>query len=256
MRSSIITILLLFALQSSGQKFPLTFTNYGKPMAAFAKDTFYSSKIHEITLSSDFTFEFWSRQSISCFTWHHYEGTWKKEKDTLLFSDNYEIVENDTRSTYCKDSRPSFFIAFKTDKNSELRNKAIKIQFVYDYDAHLEDSEKVFTLKTDNTLDIPFKSIPNLSKLAAIRIEYQLNYKEKRYSYLTENNMINIKIADIPNLINVEFVENPKKEIVHRTIKGVIKKDTLVIVSTSKTATTLPDYHGQIEFEDSYTLLK
>jgi hypothetical protein len=217
---------------------------------------FFEPKINEITLNPDATFEFWSRPNVSCFTWHCYKGTWKKNNDTLLFYDNYQVEENDTKATYKKDSRQEFLITFKTDKGSILKNKSIKIDYEYDYDAHIDSHEKIFTLNENNSVVISYKDIPNLDKLAAIRIEYLLNYTEKRYNYLTENKTINRKEGDVPNIIEVEFVERPKKEIVYRTIKTIVQNDTLRIVSTSKTKTILPDYFRDIEFEDSYSLNK
>ena len=217
---------------------------------------FLEPKINEITLNPDATFEFWSRPHVSCFTWHSYKGTWKRNKDTLIFSDNYKIEENDAKAIYSRDSRQEFVITFKTDKGSFLKNKSLKVEYEYDYDAHIDSPAVTFTIDSNNSVTIPYKNIPNLDKLASIRIEYLLNYTDKRYYYLTENKTVNVKQADIPNIIDVEFIESPQKEIVYRTIKAVTKRDTLRIVSTSKTKTILPDYYRDIEFEDSYSLNK
>jgi len=241
-----------------GQNKPLIYTNaantYNKP--AELKDLFPSNKVSEITLRPDSTFEFWSRPNVSCLTWSRHEGTWRRNKDSLIFFNNYEVEENDTRVTFKKESRQDFTITFKTDKDSELRNRDIKIKFVYDFDTQLEDPEKTVQLNAENALVIPFKEVPYLSDLAAIRIEYLLDFKEKRYCYLTQNETVNKKKADLPNNINVEFVETPKKEMVYRTIKMVIRKDNLIVVSSSKTKINLPDHHRDIEFETSYGLNK
>lgn len=215
---------------------------------------FFESKINEITLNPDSTFEFWSRPNVSCLTWKSYKGVWKKSNDTLLFYDNYQVEENDTKATYKKDSRQEFLITFKTDNGIILKNKNIKIDYEYDYDAHLDYPEKTFTLDENNSVVISYKDIPNIDKLAAIRIEYLLNYTEKRYGYLTENKIVNRKNGDVPNLIEVEFIERPRKEMVYRAIKAVVKNDILKIVSSSKTKIILPDYYDDIEFEDSYSL--
>jgi hypothetical protein len=217
---------------------------------------FFEPKINEITLNPDATFEFWSRPHMSCHTWHSYKGTWKRFKDTIFFYDNYQVDELDTRATYKKDSKKEFIITFKTDKNLDLKNRNIKIQYWYDFDAHLENPETNFTLTADNSVIIPFADIPNLHKLASIRVEYLLNFTEKRFNFLTENKAVNVKQADIPNIINVEFVEKPKKEIVYRTIKSVVKDGNLKILSITKTKVNLPDYYRDIEFEDSYELSK
>ena len=193
---------------------------------------------------------------MSCLTWHSCKGTWKKNDDTILFYDNYQVEENDTKVTYKRGSRQKFVITFKTDKDAILKNKNIIIDYEYDYDAHIDSPEKIFALDANNSIVIFYKDIPNLDKLAAIRIEYLLNYTEKRYNYLTENKTINRKQGEVPNIIEVEFIEKPKKEIVYRTIRAVVKNDILRIVTISKTKTILSDYYRNIKFEDSYTLSK
>jgi hypothetical protein len=105
-------------------------------------------------------------------------------------------------------------------------------------------------------VEIPFQDIPNHDKLTAIRIEYLLNNKEKRFGYLTENKIIKIRNGDLSNIIGVEFVENPRKEIVYSKIIGVIQNNNLVIVSTTKSKTKVADYNKQMMFEDSYELNK
>jgi len=262
----IATLLLILATAGQtiyGQTKTITFRNnlnayYSETRS---KDTlfgfrFFEPRINEIALNPDATFEFWSRPNVSCFTWHSYKGTWKKNKDTLFFYDDYQVEENDIKATYKRDIKKEFEITFKTDKGSILKNKNIKIEYEYDYDAHIDSPEIIFSLDANNSVVISYKDIPNLDKLAAIRIEYLLNYTEKRYNYLTENKTINRKQGDVPNIIEVEFVERPKKEIVYRTIRAVVKNNTLRIVSNSRTKTILPDYYRDIEFEDSYSLSK
>lgn len=241
-----------------GQDKAISYSNaanayYGKQ--AHLQNTFVY-KINEITLNPDSTFAFWSRPHLSCFTWRGYKGTWKRNKDTLLFFDNYQVEEIDTKVNYRRDARQEFVITFRTDKNSALKNRGIKIQYEYDYDAHLDSPEKIFILDPNNSVIIPFGDVPNLDKLSAIRIEYLLEDTEKRYEYLTENKVINNRQTDVPNIINVEFVEKPRKEIVYREIKGAVKNDTLIIVSSAKTRTLLPDYYPDIEFETGYTVNK
>src|SRR5262245_27257556 len=116
MRKLLISITTLIVLASTGQAIygqdkAITFSNI---LNAYynntnTKDTllgfrFFEPKINEIILNPDATFEFWSRPNMSCFTWHSYKGTWKKNNDTLLFYDNYQVEENDTKATYKRDS--------------------------------------------------------------------------------------------------------------------------------------------------------
>ncbi|MFP5043123.1 hypothetical protein, partial [Parasediminibacterium sp. JCM 36343] len=260
------TVLLILATAGQsiyGQVKAITYSNnlnayYSetRPKDTLLGFRFFEPKINEITLNPDTTFQFWSRPNVSCFTWHSYKGTWKKNNDTLFFYDNYQVEENNTKATYKRGSKQEFAITFKTDKGSVLKNKSIKIEYEYDYDAHIESPEKIFALDVNNSVVISYKDIPNFDKLASIRIEYLLNYTEKRYNYLTENKTFNVRQRDIPNIINVEFVERPQKHIVYRTIRAIVKNDTLRINSISKTQTILPDYYSDIEFEDSYSLNK
>lgn len=235
-----------------GQEKQLIFQNFGTPTAL----GLYSQKVHMVLLNPDKTFEFWSRPHVSCLTWHDYKGTWAKRGDTLFFSDKYEIDEKDTRVTYQNDARQSFFISFKTDKNSPLTNKVVKVKYEYDFVENLAEPEVLFELKPDGSIEIPYKDVPYFRQLSAIRIEYKLDTAQTRYEYLTQNNPLNKKKSDVPNIIHVEFVEHPKSETVYRTIKGVIKKDRLIIFSVTKTKTTLPDYNRDLEFENNFILQK
>lgn len=214
----------------------------------------FSATINEIRLNTDSTFTFLSMPRESCFTWQEFKGTWYKQNDTLMFTEKKQLEEMDVRSFYNNNTRQSFLISFKTDKGSPLQNRQIKVQYIYDFGAHLEDIEQVLTLKAGNTLEIPFQSIPHLDQLAALKIEYLLNFTEKREGYLTQNKVVNKKERKVPNLINVEFVEKPLKEVVYRTTKAVWQNDTLTVVSTVSTKSRLVDYGSNASFEDVYTL--
>lgn len=265
-QSTVLLTLILFTtgLTTRGQNKAITYINYKNAYdnKTNPEDTVllgfrvFEPKINEITLNPDATFDFWSRPHVSCFTWQSYKGTWEKINDTLLFRDHYQVDENNIKESYKSDSRKEFILNFKTDKGSSLKNKNITIEFDYDFDSQIDSQEKSFTIDANNSVIILFKDVPNLDKIAALRIEYLLNFTEKRYTYLTENKTVNIKENDLPNIINVEFIERPKKEIVYRTITALVKKDKLKIISISKTKTTLPDYKSEIQFEESYSLKK
>lgn len=208
----------------------------------------------DLTINSDSTFSFYSRPNVSCLTWHEIKGKWKKKKNIYTFSSQYDVKENDIRFTFSKDSTKRYFLKFRTSTKSELKNRTIKIQYMYDFDAKIDVVEKIMTLNQDNSIEIPFVDIPNLEKLAAIRIEYQLNPSEKRFAYITENKIINRKENDIPNIVDIEFVEFPKIEIVYRTTIGKIKNEQLEIISSSLTKSSLPYYLEEIGFEKYYKI--
>ena len=173
------TLLLILATAGQtiyGQAKTITFRNnlnayYSetRPKDTLLGFRFFEPKINEVTLNPDATFEFWSRPNVSCFTWHSYKGTWKRNNDTLLFYDNYQVEENEAKVTYKRGSRQEFVITFKTDKGSILKNKNIKIGYEFDYDAHIDSPEKIFSLDSNNSVVISYKEIPNLDKLTAMK---------------------------------------------------------------------------------------
>jgi len=248
-----LVISLFLTLEVVAQVKPITYSNRGQALKT-KTGTFYSNKIHDIILSPDATFKFWSRPGTSCFLWRSLEGTWKKNNDTLYFSDEYQIDQDDVTSSYRKNKRQSFFLDFRTDKRHPLDNKQIQITYIYDYNSHLTDIPRYLTLTAKNTLEIPFKDIPKYNQLASIKIEYQLNDSLKRNDYLTTNRFVNLRQHDIPNIISVIFVERPKSEMIQRVTTGVIRNGKLFIVSTEKSVSKLKDYGENFEFEDGYVL--
>ncbi len=143
-------------------------------------------------------------------------------------------------------------LKFKTDENSKLKNKSIKIQFVYDFDSELNDKKIDTVLDKKSILKIPYQNIPHLDKLASIRFEYIFDNGEKRYGYITENQTINRRTKELPNQITITLIENPKKEIVYRITKALYFDNKLKIISTEKTDSIFDIYFDRLTFKDSY----
>jgi hypothetical protein len=209
-------------------------------------------RISEVTINNDSTFKFWSRPYMSCSTWNDFTGNWKKVNDTITFYNQYEVQENDVRVKYYNSTEKYFSISIATDKGSVLRNRQLKLDFIYTYEAHIEDAEKTFNLPDDNILVIPFSDVKHLKKLSAIRIEYMLDNGKKRFDYLTKNQVVNEKVVDVPNVITVEFVEDPLKDTVYRQFKAVIISNTIRMLSSYKTVSSLFDDNYDLTFENQY----
>jgi len=237
------------------QEKQIVFVNNAKAYTNKNFDDFSNERSFcDLTIFPDSTFSFYSRPHLSCFTWHEIKGKWKKEKNIYTFLSEYQVTENDTRLTFGKNSAKKYFLKFRTDQKVPLKNRSIKIQYMYDFDAEIDDIEKMMSFNQDNSIEIPFEEIPNQDKLASIRIEYNLSASEKRNAYITESKMVNIKTNDIPNIVEIEFVEHPKKEMVYRTTIGKLDGNKLEIVSSIKTKPSLPEYLPEIEFEKYYQL--
>jgi hypothetical protein len=249
-----IIILLIIGQSSFGQKTPISYVNYEKDKDSTENSLIdWDDRISEITLETKKKFVFWARPSISCFSWREYKGTWKRQNDTLIFSDQYEVSESDARFEFAdRTDEKNYLIKLKTDKNSVLSDKKIQIQFVYDFDADLDDIELKMELDNDFSLKIPFKTIPNRRKLASIRYEYFLPNGEKRFGYITESNTVNVKEKELPNSVIITFVEKPKTETIYRTTKAILEGDKIRIISKNKTKSDLPDYVGEIKFKEVY----
>jgi len=240
-----------------GQNIPTSFVNYETPEQNVENPIFdyvWDDKICEITLKSQTEFVFWSRPLYSsCLTWKEYNGTWKRINDTIVFSDQYEIIERDAMFEFANKTQNKFYhLNFKTDQDSKLTFKTIAIRYVYDFTSDLDNVKLNMELSNDFSLKIPFIDIPNRNELASIRYEYFLPNGKKRYGYITESDTVNTKENDLPNYIDITFIEQPKKEIVCRITKAVLIDDTIKIVSKEKTKSNLPDYSAEIEFKEVY----
>ena len=239
------------------QQKPIVYVNNAKAYSNKNFDEFSNERSYcDLTIYPDSTFSFYSRPHYSCSAWNEIKGKWKKEKNIYTFFSEYQVTENDTRFTFGKNSAKKYFLKFRTDQKAPLKNRSIKIQYIYDFDAEIDDVEKMMSFSPDSSIEIPFEEIPNHDKLASIRIEYNLSSSEKRDGYITESKAINVKVKDIPNIVEIEFVEQPKKEMVYRTTIGKLEGDKLEIVSSVKTKSSLPEYLPEIGFERFYELRK
>ena len=81
-----------------GQKAPKSYVNNERAKDSSAIGIDWDERISEITLTSQTEFEFRSfPMTSSCLTWREYNGTWERINDTLIFSNQYEVVESDAR---------------------------------------------------------------------------------------------------------------------------------------------------------------
>ena len=225
-----------------------------KDSLANANPWFIDNRISQITLTSKTEFEFRSFPiPSSCLTWREHKGTWERKNDTLIFCEQYEVVESDARFTFSNKTQNEYYhLEFRTDKKSKLTDKHIEIEFVYDFDADFKDIKLNMELNNDFSLKIPFNQIPNRKSLASIRFEYFLSNGEKRDGYITENQTVNVKEKELPNHIGITLIEKPKREIIYRITKAVLIENKLKIISKEKSKTDLPDYTEEIEFKKAY----
>lgn len=248
--------LLLISFQGNSQEIPSTFVNYER-MPTDNPLFDYDERISSIHFTTDKDFEFWSRPMVSCLTWKEYKGTWVSKNDTIIFSDQFEVHETDSKFQFSNQEANEFYLLkFKTDKNSNLQNKKIEVQFVYDFDSEFDDVKLDTVLDQNANLKIPYYKIPNQNKLASIRFEIHLENKEKRYNYITEYQTVNKKTKDLPNQITIILIEHPKKEIVYRTTKALYFDHKLKVISTEKTKSIYDDFLENLLFKDFYEFSK
>ncbi len=249
-----IIISLMIGHSVFGQKAPKSYVNNERAKDSSAIGIDWDERISEITLTSQTEFEFRSfPMTSSCLTWREYNGTWKRKNDTLIFSDQYDIIENDTRLKFSSNANENnYLLKFNTDRSSILGNKSIIIELVYDFESGLKSTKLNLELDNKISLKIPFENIPNREELASFRYEYELTNGDKRYGYITENNTVNVKEKKLPNFIEVTIVENPKKETIYRTTKAIIDEKKLKIISIERTESDLPDHIKNIAFKESY----
>ena len=239
-----------------GQIGEITFSNDSSAFQNILESNI-EAKINDIIIKEDFTFEFWSRPFHSCYSWTSCEGTWTKNNDTLIFNDSYEVFENHMELSYQRKKNQDYFqLEFCTNQNSKLKEKNVEVEFTYDFDAEKENIKRVFELDSTNQIKILFEEIPVFEQLASIRIDYLLDGKYKRVGYITENDVLNQRKGNLPNIIQIKIIENPRIEIVLRTSKAVIDNDILKVISSTQTESDLSDFYAKIKFEDYYKIEK
>ena len=249
-----ILFLLITKYSVLGQSIPISFVNNERVKDTSRIGLDWDERISKITLKSQTESEFRCFPiRSSCLTWREYNGTWERKNDTLIFYDQYEVVEKDARFTFSNQDQNKYYqLNFRTDKGSKLSDKNIEIQYVYDYDADLKDFKRKMELDTNFSLKIPFNDIPNRKELASIRYEYFLSNGEKRYGYITKTQIVNEKESELPNNIVITFVENPKKETIYRITKAILAYNKLIVLSKEKNKSDLPDYTNEIKFKEVY----
>src|SRR5690554_212942 len=125
---STIIILLLIGQSLIAQDLPISYVNYEKSKEN-SETTFPigDDRVCQIKLKRNNEFVFWIRPLVnSCLTWREYNGTWKIKNDTIIFSDQYEIIENNAQYNFSNKTNNDYYtIKFQTDKKSKLTEKNI-----------------------------------------------------------------------------------------------------------------------------------
>ena len=249
-------IILLFITLNSlfGQIAPATYANYQRINDSIDTAWDIDERISEIEFISKSKYEFRSYPIYSsCLTWRTYAGTWERINNTIFFYDQYEVNANDAQFSFLTDIQREFYhLKFKTDTGTGLTNKNINISFVYDLESDWNFDEYKMTLDDDFSLKIPFKSIPNVNKLASIRYLYYLENGERRFGFISADETLTEKENDLPNIIEVTLIEQPKKEIVKRITKATIVNEKIKIISTQKNKINLPDETPKLMFKEFY----
>ena len=247
--------LVIFIFCFSQEKYVNNATAYNNSKAKEPFDYINNPSINEIYINSDNTFKMWMRPHNSCFTWQDYKGTWKKEGDSITFTNRYEVKEADSYEIYKNKNNNlnKFIISFKTDRKKIIANQSISINYEYDFDSKLNSEKSIeFTTDKNGNIEIPINKIPNFDKVASLKYKFQ--YKQRKIDgYITESDFVNKKAKEIPNDIVVVLIENPKKETVVRTVKTILKDNKLYILSSNKTKTNIKDFHNEWKFEKIYT---
>lgn len=233
---------------------PATYTNYELKDSLKINDVlvYWDGEIQEIILSPNNEFTFVNRPMTSCLSWKYYKGKWELKNDTIIFTEQIEIEEKDVVFSFSNDHDPVYKINFETDRKSKLKNKEIEIKFIYDFDSDLKEVTIKKKLDKDFNLQIPFNEVPNRENLASVKFEYLLRRGDKRIGYITDGHVVNRKENDLQNIIEVTFIEKPRKEMIFRKTIGVLMGNKIIIISSEKSKSSLPDYSDELYFKDFY----
>ena len=217
----------------------------------------YNRIIDQINLQTDTKFEFRSIPNVSCITWKVFDGTYKIQNDTIIFTDKFTLEDPDMIFKSETDNKiESYVFNFKYDNNQKIDGREIKIVLLYDFDSQIKDIEKTFVIKPNYRIELPFKDVANQTKLVSFRIELNPNTNRTIWNYFTTsefaNNKVNeLKVNKLPNIIDITFIANPKKEEITRITKGVVDKNKIEIIS-SISQSNLKNYTDLLLFKSNY----
>jgi len=212
----------------------------------------YHRTIDQINLQTDTKFEFRSIPSVSCLTWKEFNGTYKIKNDTIVFQDKFTLANPDMEFKSKSDNKmKSYIFNFQYDDKQKIDGREIKISLVYDFDSKIKDIEKLYVIDSNYRIELPFSDVPNQDKLASFKIDLNPNTSRKISSYFTTSEIANIKTNELPNIINIIFIANPKTEVITRITKGVIDKSTIRIIS-SNSDYSLKNYSDILLFKKNY----
>ena len=212
----------------------------------------YNRTIDQINLQTDTEFEFRSIPYVSCITWKEFNGTYKIQNDTIIFKDKFTLANPDMEFKSKTDNNlNSFIFNFGYDNKQKIDGREIKISLIYDFDSKIKDVERLYQINSKYSIELPFSEVPNRDKLASFKIELNPNTSRKIWNYFTTNEFANKKKNELPNIINITFVANPKKEEIIRITKGIIDKNNIIIIS-SNSESNLKNYSDLLLFKQSY----
>ncbi len=217
-----------------------------------SKSDRYNRMIHQINLKNDSIFEFRNIPGISCALWEEFDGTYKIQNDTIVFTDKYLLENPDMIFTSKTDqSAKSYRFNFGYDNEQNIDGREIKISFVYDFDSKLKEISKTYTIGTNYSIEIPYEEVENRNELSSFKIVLNQNTSWIIWNYFTVNDFTNKKEIELPNIIDITFIANPKKEKVTRKTKGIINENGILIIS-SNSKSNLENYSDLILFKQNY----
>jgi hypothetical protein len=208
--------------------------------------------IHQINISENGTFEFRSIPHVSCLTWSEFEGIWTQKKNTITFTDSFELQAPDMEFDYSTSENDFYEFTFNLDEQKTYSNKVIEISYVYDYDSELKDVDSTYSTDTNGKVKIEFNKVKNREKLTAFKISTKIQNGEKRQNYFTLNDFVNEKKYNLPNRIYVNVVSSPFKETIVRTTTARITDEKMSIISSICSKSKLQNFISELNFGKEY----
>jgi hypothetical protein len=196
-RLLLIGILLTLSEISFGQGDTIKYKQFGD-----------SQEFSELNLVSDNTFNFHHYNIRSCWTWYSVWGSWKKEKENIIFIDTVQWREENLRIDTSIQNTDFVLIRVKSDRGKPLKGIRIK------YGNLWVDKPETYVTNKYGEIKVSKLSIyKQKSKDQGNNVQFLIDYWNRRNSKCS----MSTSFESYYDFIQVTILEDPKEEDIVRT---------------------------------------
>jgi len=197
MRLLTIIIFLILSDKVSGQADTIKYKQFGDTL-----------EFSELNLNPDNTFNFHHYNMRSCWTWYSVHGTWRVDKEKIIFTDTMHWEEENLKFDTSINHTDFVLIKIKNDKGTPLKGIEIKYNLLW--------ADNPITYFSDQNGEIKIsKTVLDKQKRKEFDndVQFAIKYGNQKYSEISMSTSFEFWY----DKIELTVVDNPKEEDIIRT---------------------------------------